>query len=89
MSPMKAIACAAGSETGDTAALQSAKALAMTAVDILIDREFVHEMKREFEAYKNHGFMDIPGLPPEYPPFPENFNRKLDIFNQKQKADIL
>lgn len=73
---------AAGAEPGNAAALLSAKALAMTAVDILTDRDFARNMQQEFEAYQHQGFMNIPGLPPEYPPFPGDFKRRLDQLNR-------
>jgi amidohydrolase len=68
---------AAGSKRGHEAAILSAKALAMTAVDILTDARFAGKMKEEFQAYRSGGFLEVPGLPPHYLPLPEEFNRKL------------
>ena len=45
----------------------------MTAVDILTDARFASEMKEEFQAYKSEGFLKVPGLPPHYRPFTEEF----------------
>jgi amidohydrolase len=66
-------AAAAGSEKGHTAVTLSAKAMAMTAVDILADNAFADNMKAEFDSYQSEKFIKVPGLPPDYLPFPEEF----------------
>ena len=48
---------AAGSKKGHEAVILSAKAMAMTAVDILSDDGFAGEMKAEFKTYKSRGFL--------------------------------
>ena len=68
---------AAGSERGNEAAVLAAKALAMTAVDILTDKPFADHMQAEFQKYRAEGFMNVPGLPPRYRPFPEKFKNRL------------
>ena len=40
--------CAAGSPSGDKAMIQAAKAMAMTAVDIILDDALYKEIKKEF-----------------------------------------
>jgi amidohydrolase len=64
---------AAGSEAGNAAAVQAAKAMAMTAADILSDKAFAHNVKAEFLAYRSQNFRNVPGIPPEYLPFSEAF----------------
>jgi hypothetical protein len=68
---------AAGSSRGHEAVILSAKAMAMTAVDILTDARFASKMKAEFQANRSRGFLEVPGLPPRYRPLPEEFNQKL------------
>ncbi len=64
---------AAGSEAGNAAAILAAKAMAMTAVDILFDKAFAHNVKSEFLSYRSLNFRNVPGVPPQYLPFPEAF----------------
>jgi metal-dependent amidase/aminoacylase/carboxypeptidase family protein len=64
---------AAGSEAGNAAAIKAAKAMAMTAADILSDKAFAHNVKTEFQAYRSQDFRNVPGIPPQYLPFPEAF----------------
>ena len=64
---------AAASEAGDRAVEVAAKAMALSAVDILVDPEFASGTMREFLQYKDRGFLGVPGIPPEYAPFPEEF----------------
>ncbi|MBU0927961.1 MAG: amidohydrolase [Spirochaetes bacterium] len=66
-------AAAAGSAPGDAAALLSAKAMAMTAVDLLEDGAFARRVKDEYLAYRSGGFRGVPGIPPDYSPFPLDF----------------
>ena len=68
---------AAGSKRGHEAVILSAKTMAMTAVDILTDASFASKIKEEFQTYKLEGFLEVPGLPPHYRPFPEEFIQKL------------
>jgi hypothetical protein len=71
-------AAAAGSGPGNEAAVFSAKAMAMTAADILFDEEYARAVKGEYEAYRDRSFRDIPGLPPAYLPFPRDFVEALE-----------
>ncbi len=73
---------AAGSERGHEAAVLSAKALAMTAVDILMDNTFANHIQEEFQNYQAKEFMNVPGLPPRYGPFPETFKNRLRQIHQ-------
>ena len=70
-------AAAAGSGPGNEAAVFAAKAMAMTAADILFDEEYARAVKGEYEAYRDRSFRDIPGLPPDYTPFPKEFVEAL------------
>jgi amidohydrolase len=70
-------AAAAGSAAGHRAVILSAKALAMTAVDLLADPGFARKVKGEFQRYREEGFVKVPGIPPGYPPLPEEFLREL------------
>ena len=70
---------AAGSEQGHQAVILSAKAMAMTTVHILTDAAFARNIKEEFQNYKVEGFINVPGLPPHYGPFPEQFMSKLKL----------
>jgi amidohydrolase len=69
----KAFSDMAVSEVGHGAMVFSAKAMAMAAVDILADGDFARSMKVEFQGYQAEGFINVPGLPPRYPPFSEEF----------------
>lgn len=69
-------ATAAGSKKGHEAVILSAKAMAMTAVDILTDNTFANNIKAEFQKYKSERFIKVPGLPPHYRPLPEEFIQK-------------
>jgi amidohydrolase len=62
-------AMAAGSAEGHEAVIRSAKAMAMTAVDIFSDKKFAAKVRSEFEAHKSKGFLEVPGIPPHYIPF--------------------
>jgi amidohydrolase len=64
---------AAGSEAGNAAAIQAAKAMAMSAADILSDKAFAQNVKTEFLSYRSQNFRNVPGIPPQYLPFPEAF----------------
>ena len=64
---------AAGSEAGNAAAILGAKVMAMSAVDILFDKTFADHVKTEFLTYRSRNFQDVPGIPPQYLPFPEAF----------------
>jgi amidohydrolase len=63
---------AAGSQRGHEAVILSAKAMAMTAVDILTDAGIAGKIKEEFQTYQSEGFLKVPGLPPRYFPLPED-----------------
>ncbi len=64
---------AAGAEPGNAAAILAAKAMALIAVDMLSDKTFAHAVKTEFQSYQSNQFCNVPGIPPGYLPFPENF----------------
>jgi amidohydrolase len=66
-------AAAAGSGSGNAVALLAAKAMAMTAADMLADAGFAKRVKDEFQSYRDNGFGNVPGIPPDYLPFPEEF----------------
>jgi metal-dependent amidase/aminoacylase/carboxypeptidase family protein len=66
-------AAAAGSEPGSTAVLLAAKAMAMTAADMLADPVFATGVKDEFQAYRDGNFGNVPGIPPGFLPFPGEF----------------
>ncbi|MBN2874088.1 MAG: peptidase dimerization domain-containing protein, partial [Spirochaetales bacterium] len=68
-------AAAAGSEPGNAAAILAAKAMAMTAADMLADPGFARAVKDEFQSYRDHDFKNVPGIPPAYEPFPPDFVR--------------
>ncbi len=68
---------AARSERGHEAVILSAKALAMTAVDILANPEFYHATRAEFEQYRAANFANVPGIPPHYLPLPKYFIEEL------------
>lgn len=63
-------AAAAGGEPGRQAMLSSAKAMALTALDILVDDRLLPKIRAEFEKYKAEGFTNVPGIPPHYHPLP-------------------
>ena len=69
----KEFADSAKSKQGHEALILSAKAMAMTAVDIFADAEFVERIKKEFQEYRDGKFMNVPGIPPNYLPFPKDF----------------
>jgi amidohydrolase len=66
-------AAAAGSEPGNAAALLAAKAMAMTAADMFADPGFAKQVREEFQSYRDNGFGNVPGIPPGFLPFPEEF----------------
>ena len=68
---------AAGSERGHEAAILSAKALAMTAVEIVADAEFAKKIRAEFQGQKAEGFVNVPGIPPHYSPFPRELLKEF------------
>ncbi len=70
-------AAAAASEDGDEALIRAAKAMALSAADILSDSAFAARVRTEFEAYRRDGFRSVPGIPPDFGPFPEEF---ADLF---------
>jgi len=67
-----AFAEAAGGPPGDEAALLSARALALTALDLLADPAFSRAVQGEFAQYAEQTFLRVPGLPPDYLPFPKD-----------------
>jgi amidohydrolase len=69
-----AFAAAAGSDPGHRAVIMSAKAMASTAVDILTDPALAKEVKAEFTRYRKDNFLQVPGIPPGYLPFPPPWN---------------
>lgn len=64
---------AAGSDPGSSAVLLAAKAMAMTAADMLADPVFAKAVKDEFQAYRDEKFGNVPGIPPGFLPFPGEF----------------
>jgi amidohydrolase len=66
-------AVAAGSEPGNQAAILAAKAMALTACDLLCDSDFTRRVMAEFVDYRNHNFSTVPGIPPDFLPFPSYF----------------
>lgn len=66
-------AVAVGSDPGNQAAILAAKSMALTAIDVLCDKEFARRVKDEFLAYRNSNFSTVPGIPPAYLPFPRFF----------------
>ncbi len=72
-----AFAEAAGGLPGDEAALLSARALALTGRDLITDPPLAQAVRHEFEGYARDGFRHIPGLPPDYPPFPSDLEQAL------------
>lgn len=68
---------AAGSAQGDAAAILAAKAMAMTAARMLADPEYARRVKDEYRSYREADFRNVPGIPPEYGPFPDSFLRDL------------
>ena len=75
---------AAKSKRSHEAIVLSAKAMAMTAVEVLTDAAFAQKIKDEFQGYSEGGFVGIPGIPPNYPPFPEEFIRGLKDIEETQ-----
>jgi amidohydrolase len=70
-------AVAAGSEPGNEGAILAAKAMALTACDMLVDKDFARRVKDEFSMYRDSGFAAVPGIPPSYLPFPPDFLEAL------------
>ncbi len=66
-------AAAAVSEAGDAGMIRAAAAMALTAADILSDRDFAARVRGEFEAYRKAAFRGVPGIPPDFAPFPQEF----------------
>jgi amidohydrolase len=64
---------ASGSTPGNEAAILAATAMALTACDILGNRDFALRVKAEFQMYRDSGFEAVPGIPPSYLPFPLDF----------------
>ena len=64
---------AAGSGPGNAAALLGAKAMAMTAADMISDASFAKLVKDEYRSYRDAGFGNVPGIPPAFLPFPADF----------------
>ena len=64
---------AAGSKPGSDAAIMAAKAMALTACDMLWDKNFAQRVREEFQAYRDNNFCSVPGIPPLYLPFPQYF----------------
>jgi len=69
---------AAGSAPGHQAVILAAKAMAMTAVDILSDAESTRNIKKEFHKHQVNEFRNVPGIPPDYPSFPQEFLRDFE-----------
>jgi amidohydrolase len=69
---------AAASDTGDEAVIRAAKAMALSAVDILTDKAFAARVKEEYQAYKDGGFSGVPGIPPGFDPFPKEFTDAIN-----------
>ncbi|PKL23721.1 MAG: hypothetical protein CVV47_12965 [Spirochaetae bacterium HGW-Spirochaetae-3] len=67
------LVAAAGSAPGDEAAILAAKAMAMTAVEMLGNPDYAKRVKDEYMAYRKANFSDVPGVPPDYRPFPDDF----------------
>jgi len=63
---------AAGGRPGNKAAVLSAKVMALTALDLLADPFFAQAVRDEFAQYAKENFLRVPGLPPDYPPFPKD-----------------
>jgi amidohydrolase len=61
---------AAGSADGDRAVLLASQVMAMTAVDILTTPAFLERITGEFHRYKEGGFENVPGIPPDFAPLP-------------------
>lgn len=68
-------AAAAKNERGHEALIHSAKALAMTAVDLPAAPDYANQIKEEFNSYKEQGFLNVPGIPPRFAPIPESFQK--------------
>ena len=66
-------AAAAASEAGDDAMIRAASAMALSAIDILSDRDFAARVRGEFESYRRGEFKSVPGIPPGFAPFPREF----------------
>lgn len=64
---------AAGSKAGNAAVILAAKAMAMTAADILSDKAYADNVKTEFLSYRSRNYCNVPGIPPQYLPFPKAF----------------
>lgn len=66
-------AAAAASEAGDEGMIRAASAMALTAADILSNPDYAARVRGEFEAYRKAGFRGVPGIPPDFVPFPREF----------------
>jgi amidohydrolase len=61
---------AAGSADGDRAVLLASQVMAMTAVDVLTAPGCIEGIKEEFNRYREAGFKNVPGIPPDFAPLP-------------------
>jgi hypothetical protein len=61
---------ATGSADGDRAVLVASQVMAMTAVDILTTPGCLERITEEFNRYKEGGFREVPGIPPDFAPLP-------------------
>jgi amidohydrolase len=68
---------AACSAQGHRAVILASKALAMTGLDILAKRDYLENIRMEFQRYKAESFTNVPGIPPEYHVFPKEFVQEL------------
>lgn len=59
-----------GSAAGDRTVLLASQVMAMTGVDILTIPGCVERIRDEFTRYKESGFKNVPGIPPDFVPFP-------------------
>jgi len=60
-----------GSAAGDRAVLLASRVMAMTAVDILTIPGCFERINEEFTRYKEEGFRNVPGIPPDFKPLPK------------------
>lgn len=60
-----------GSAAGDKTVLLAAQVMAMTAVDILTIPGRAQSITEEFKRYREGGFRNVPGIPPDFMPLPK------------------
>jgi len=61
-----------GSTAGDQAVLLASQVMAMTGVDILTIPGYLEGITEEFTRYKEDGFRNVPGIPPDFLPLPKD-----------------